>query len=94
VRGCAPEAQADGLPTRPQPRQCAWSEWRHRAIYQGFRLDAKLPATPFCGRSSMVELQPSKLVMRFRLPSPALVKCLLRGGEQSLAGARLAWHCN
>jgi hypothetical protein len=25
-----------------------------------------------CGRSSMVELQPSKLVMRVRFPSPAL----------------------
>ena len=41
--------------------------------------DDTLPvsAVPFggcCGRSSMVELQPSKLVMRVRFPSPALFR--------------------
>ena len=32
-----------------------------------------------CGRSSMVELQPSKLVMRVRFPSPALINALVNG---------------
>ena len=53
-----------------------------------------------CGRSSMVELQPSKLVMRVRFPSPALVFSsqvssrpapLLPGRDQCVARARATY---
>jgi hypothetical protein len=39
------------------------------------------------GRSSMAELQPSKLVMRVRSPSPARLKEQLRGGELGIRKA-------
>ena len=42
----------------------------------------------------MVELQPSKLVMRVRFPSPAPLNDLLKGGEPLGAAARMPRHCN
>ena len=72
-------AEAYPLPARSAGAgSCVPARQRDRA--GKFSRDAEPPGGPVCcrrrrepsrGRSSMVEPQPSKLVMRFRLPSPA-----------------------
>ena len=54
--------------TRPNGRR---GGRRRYATVCRLRLDVLVPWCGRCGRSSMVELQPSKLVMRVRFPSPA-----------------------
>ena len=77
-RGCGKCGRRDGTGTLPVT-----------ACLVGGRAEARYDAGRLCGRSSMVEPQPSKLVMRVRFPSPApALKVTSIGSKTSAASLR------